>query len=219
MTTELYETPGDNVCALDGQLDQTCSAQCRDLDRKDYTHLLWTTLAEFPGILLTILSIERLGRKKTMALEFILLTIALCFLFDCTTNRTMLTIILFFIRGLASGVFQVSFNPNPKYVLYVMHWFLGCLCLHSRSLSNSSEVNRGRNLLRNGSFRSYIDSIHCSSLNEKLVSTCRGRVCLCGLIGRLFLSATTLWNARLRDVWSSRKNKCQPLLNDAIHHF
>ena len=49
MTTELFETPGDNVCFLDGQLEQTCSAQCRDLDRKDYTHLLWTTLAEFPG--------------------------------------------------------------------------------------------------------------------------------------------------------------------------
>ena len=89
-------------------LDQTCSAQCRDLDRKDYTHLLWTTLAEFPGILLTIVTIEKLGRKKTMALEFILLTIALCFLFNCSSNRFLLTIILFFVRGLASGVFQVN---------------------------------------------------------------------------------------------------------------
>ena len=108
MTTELFETPGDKVCTLlDGQLDQTCSAQCRDLDRKDYTHLLWTTLAEFPGIMLTIFTIERLGRKKTMALEFILLTIALCFLFNCSNNRLLLTVILFFVRGLASGVFQV----------------------------------------------------------------------------------------------------------------
>ena len=107
MTTELFETPGDNVCSLDGQLEQTCSAQCRDLDRKDYTHLLWTTLAEFPGILLTIVTIEKLGRKKTMALEFILLTCALCFLFNCSSNRTLLTVVLFFTRGLASGVFQV----------------------------------------------------------------------------------------------------------------
>ena len=107
MTTEMFETPGDNICQLDGQLEQTCSAQCRDLDRKDYTHLLWTTLAEFPGILLTIVIIERLGRKKTMAFEFILLTIALCFLFNCSSNRTLLTITLFFVRGLASGVFQV----------------------------------------------------------------------------------------------------------------
>ena len=28
---------------------QVCSAQCRELDRVDFTHLLWTTLAEFPG--------------------------------------------------------------------------------------------------------------------------------------------------------------------------
>ena len=108
MTTELFETPGDDICGLDGQLEVTCSAQCRDLDRKDYTHLLWTTLAEFPGILLTIVTIEKLGRKKTMALEFILLTIALCFLFNCTSNRVLLTTILFFVRALASGVFQVS---------------------------------------------------------------------------------------------------------------
>ena len=107
MTTELYETPGNNVCDLNGQLEQTCSAQCRDLDRKDYTHLLWTTLAEFPGLFFTIMIIEKLGRKKTMALEFILLTIALCFLFNCSSNRILLTIILFFVRGLASGVFQV----------------------------------------------------------------------------------------------------------------
>ena len=108
MTTELFETPGDQVCEfLDGQLEQTCSAQCRDLDRKDYTHLLWTTLAEFPGLLLTIVTIERLGRKKTMALEFFLLTIALCFLFNCSNNRILLTVTLFFARGLASSVFQV----------------------------------------------------------------------------------------------------------------
>jgi len=114
MTTELFETPGDNVCFLDGQLEQTCSAQCRDLDRKDYTHLLWTTLAEFPGILLTIVTIEKLGRKKTMALEFILLTIALCFLFDCSSNRVLLTTILFFVRGLASGVFQAAYVYTPE---------------------------------------------------------------------------------------------------------
>ena len=106
MTTELFETPGDDVCALDGQVS-TCSAQCRDLDRKDYTHLLWTTLAEFPGIMLTIVTIEYLGRKKTMALEFILLTIGLCFLFNCQSNRLLVTFIMFFVRGLASGVFQV----------------------------------------------------------------------------------------------------------------
>ena len=49
MTTELFESPGDDICALDGSLKLTCSAQCSPLDRVDYGHLLWTTLAEFPG--------------------------------------------------------------------------------------------------------------------------------------------------------------------------
>jgi hypothetical protein len=37
----------------------------------DYNHLLWTTLAEFPGILFSLFLIERIGRKHTMALEFL----------------------------------------------------------------------------------------------------------------------------------------------------
>lgn len=136
MTTELFETPGDNVCLLDGQLDQTCSAQCKDLDRKDYTHLLWTTLAEFPGIMLTIVTIEKLGRKKTMALEFLLLTIALCFLFNCSSSRIWLTVILFFVRGLASGVFQVLYNNDSSAPCEIRSnsFFLlhtGCVRLHS----------------------------------------------------------------------------------------
>ena len=122
MTTELFETPGDDVCALDGQVS-TCSAQCRDLDRKDYTHLLWTTLAEFPGIMLTIVTIEYLGRKKTMALEFVLLTIGLCFLFNCQSNRLLVTFIMFFVRGLASGVFQVC-----RYIFVVYKWSLHLVC-------------------------------------------------------------------------------------------
>lgn len=114
MTTELYETPGDDVCALNGQLEKTCSAQCRELDRVDYTHLLWTTLAEFPGIMITIMMIEKLGRKMTMASEFLLLTVALCFLFNCGSNRTLLTVMLFFIRVLASGVFQAAYVYTPE---------------------------------------------------------------------------------------------------------
>ena len=37
----------------------------------DYNHLLWTTLAEFPGIIFSLFLIERIGRKHTMALEFL----------------------------------------------------------------------------------------------------------------------------------------------------
>ena len=110
MTTELFETPGSHgVCTLDGALKVQCSAQCRQLDRLDYTHLLWTTLAEFPGIVLTVLLIDKIGRRKTMMAIMLLLCISLCFLFKCSLDRVFITVILFFIRGLASGVFQAAY--------------------------------------------------------------------------------------------------------------
>lgn len=45
---------------------------CHALATTDYMDLLWTTLAEFPGIFGTISVIERCGRKKTMAFQFLL---------------------------------------------------------------------------------------------------------------------------------------------------
>lgn len=51
--------------------------------------LLWTTLAEFPGIFATIAIIERFGRKKTMALQFLLF--AGCVLLLTSTNEYLFT--------------------------------------------------------------------------------------------------------------------------------
>jgi hypothetical protein len=47
-------------------------ASCTMLTVSDYVGLLWITLAEFPGILLTILVLDRIGRKKTMCIQFML---------------------------------------------------------------------------------------------------------------------------------------------------
>ena len=93
---------------------QTCSAQCSPLDRLDYGHLLWTTLAEFPGIMITIAMIERLGRRRTMALEFVLVACGLCVLLRCTGDRTLVTAALFLVRGAASGVFQAAYVYTPE---------------------------------------------------------------------------------------------------------
>ncbi|ETN79367.1 hypothetical protein NECAME_09865 [Necator americanus] len=58
---------------------------CHPLTRKDYFDLLSTTMAEFPGLIITVVIIEWFGRKKTMALEFAvfsLFTFALYFCLD-----------------------------------------------------------------------------------------------------------------------------------------
>lgn len=64
MSTELFG--GENKTVVPGGDD------CHPLATTDYIDLLWTTLAEFPGIFATIYIIERCGRKKTMAIQFLL---------------------------------------------------------------------------------------------------------------------------------------------------
>lgn len=75
MSTELFGGANKNVNPGD----------CHSLSTTDYMDLLWTTLAEFPGIFATIYIIERFGRKKTMAFQF--LCYAGCVLLITTTTE------------------------------------------------------------------------------------------------------------------------------------
>ena len=94
---------------------ENCSAGCRELTSADYTDLLWTTLAEFPGILVTLIVIEFLGRKKTMALEFFIFSISIfTLMITCISTRSILTVILFIARGIISGVFQAAYVYTPE---------------------------------------------------------------------------------------------------------
>ncbi|GLH03869.1 Organic cation transporter protein [Gryllus bimaculatus] len=138
MTTELFESSGTTHCStpFPGLLNssssnsqpfvgrvwaglglhpvQTCTADCRELTTHDYVDLLWTTLAEFPGIFATIFVIERFGRKGTMAVQFIVFAVCVCFLFICTENRIFLTTMLFLARGIIAGVFQAAYVYTPE---------------------------------------------------------------------------------------------------------
>ncbi|EFX74666.1 hypothetical protein DAPPUDRAFT_199755 [Daphnia pulex] len=94
---------------------EDCSAGCRVLTSADYTDLLWTTLAEFPGIVVTLVVIEFLGRKKTMALEFFVFSLSVFLIMVvCISNRAMLTVMLFVARGIISGVFQAAYVYTPE---------------------------------------------------------------------------------------------------------
>ena len=114
MSAELFESPGQLCSAATGALSQTCSAQCHPLRTSDYNHLLWTTLAEFPGILVSLLLIEKIGRKKTMALEFFLFTVTICLLLHCSASKAVTTAILFLARALGSGLFQTAYVYTPE---------------------------------------------------------------------------------------------------------
>lgn len=78
MSTEFFG--GENKTTVPGEPND-----CHPLATTDYMDLLWTTLAEFPGIFATIWVIERCGRKKTMAFQFVLF--ACCVLMLTTTQE------------------------------------------------------------------------------------------------------------------------------------
>ncbi|XP_034235778.1 synaptic vesicle 2-related protein [Thrips palmi] len=120
MTTELFEASA-NRCASDGgsfssQIKpvETCSADCKELTTTDYIDLLWTTLAEFPGIFATIFVIERFGRKRTMAVQFVIFAVCIYFLLICSAERSFLTAMLFMARGIIAGVFQAAYVYTPE---------------------------------------------------------------------------------------------------------
>uniref|UniRef100_H2ZS94 Synaptic vesicle 2-related protein n=2 Tax=Latimeria chalumnae TaxID=7897 RepID=H2ZS94_LATCH len=114
LTTELFQA-GD-VCSVSkgtkGKESQ-CSLECKYLTVTDYTDLLWTTLSEFPGVLVTLWIIDRLGRKKTMALSFFVFSFCSLLLFLCI-GRVALTVFLFIARAFISGGFQAAYVYTPE---------------------------------------------------------------------------------------------------------
>ncbi|XP_071789643.1 synaptic vesicle 2-related protein-like isoform X2 [Asterias amurensis] len=115
LSSELFSR-NDDCYGGDGSDENTLSAcfdECTTLDPSDYGSLLITTFAEFPGILVTLLMIEYLGRKKSMAIQFFLCSIFIFLLNMCTT-RFGLTVLLFAARAFISGGFQALYVYTPE---------------------------------------------------------------------------------------------------------
>ncbi|XP_022174430.1 synaptic vesicle 2-related protein [Myzus persicae] len=120
MSTGLFES-SNNIRTCSSNLDsgifktvQSCTAESHYLTTRDYIDLLWTTLAEFPGIFATIFVIDRFGRKITLVFQFTLFAITLFLLLQYAKNRVLLTITLFLARGIIAGVFQAVYVYTPE---------------------------------------------------------------------------------------------------------
>uniref|UniRef100_A0A4W6CQW9 SV2 related protein b n=1 Tax=Lates calcarifer TaxID=8187 RepID=A0A4W6CQW9_LATCA len=95
------------------KIEPSCSLECKYLTSADYKDLLWTTLAEFPGIFVILLAVECIGRKKSMGLSFFmfsLFTLPLC----ACIGRTALTVFIFIARAFISGGYQAVFLYTPE---------------------------------------------------------------------------------------------------------
>ena len=104
----------DPHCGIN-DFDKNTTDMCEgnQLDTSDYVEILWTTMAELPGILITLVIIEILGRKLTMSIEFIGCMIGFLLLFICGSD-TVIVIFLFITRASATGVYQAVYVYTPE---------------------------------------------------------------------------------------------------------
>lgn len=114
MTTQVLQQ-ADTAGNLCGEeiLSFSTDCGCELLTVGDYVGLLWTTFAEFPGIFFTMFCMERFGRKRTLAGEFLLVAASFSLMFLCT-HRSLMLFFIFMVRGFALGVFQGCFVYAPE---------------------------------------------------------------------------------------------------------
>ena len=114
LTTSLLQY--DPHCS--GGMDEdnsTNMTSCEDsqLDTGDYVKILWAAAAELPGLLITLVIIELIGRKITMAAEFVACMVGFLLLFICASD-IVLALFLFLIRAFTAGVFQAVYVYTPE---------------------------------------------------------------------------------------------------------
>ncbi|KAG7318543.1 hypothetical protein KOW79_018298 [Hemibagrus wyckioides] len=113
LTTELFQEGGACGQTNGSKTEPRCSLECKYLNSDDYKDLLWTTLSEFPGLLVTLWAIDRLGRRKTMALCFLVFSLCIVPLYACV-GRTSLTVLIFIARAFIAGGFQAAYVYTPE---------------------------------------------------------------------------------------------------------
>ena len=103
---------------------------CNPLTNQDYFEFLITTLAEVPGIIITIFVLEIIGRKLTFFSEFLICGGSFFVLFLCTPfDRALKTAALFLIRGCIAAVFLVTYLYTTE--VYPTHIRATALSIHS----------------------------------------------------------------------------------------
>ena len=112
---------------------QAITPLCHPLKPSDYLEYIITSTAELPGILITVIVVEIIGRKLTFAIQF--LSGGLFFiLFLCIPHEYVVkTGCLFVIRGCIAGAFVVSFlYTGEVYPTYIRARVLSVLSMSAR---------------------------------------------------------------------------------------
>ncbi|XP_065836694.1 synaptic vesicle 2-related protein-like isoform X2 [Oscarella lobularis] len=107
-------TDGTYLPCIDHKSIPMNSSQCQLLGIDDYIKLVWVNAADAPGILLAIPLIEKIGRRKTMAVEFFLTGASFFLFFICPISKDVLTAFVFLVRVLLNGSLCTLWVYTPE---------------------------------------------------------------------------------------------------------
>ncbi|GMR50742.1 hypothetical protein PMAYCL1PPCAC_20937, partial [Pristionchus mayeri] len=112
-TTKLFQST--DVChgGSEENVHNNHTSLCIPLRQEDYVDIIATSFSEVPGLILTFLLIERIGRKLTMSVQFLFFGIANYLLYFCM-SRTWIVSILFVARAFIAGAFQTAYVYTPE---------------------------------------------------------------------------------------------------------
>ena len=135
LTTAMFQS-GINSCSKITSLNSTApSSGCKKLTSADYKDFTTTTLAEFPGLLISLISIDKIGRKLCLAIQFGAASVAIGLLMVCT-SRTVLVVFIFIARALLASTFQAMFVYTAEvYPTNMRAVGMGCCSMFGRFAS------------------------------------------------------------------------------------
>uniref|UniRef100_A0A3Q3W6M4 Major facilitator superfamily (MFS) profile domain-containing protein n=1 Tax=Mola mola TaxID=94237 RepID=A0A3Q3W6M4_MOLML len=108
LTTEFLQSEDSCGLTQEARIEQTCSLQYKSLTSNDYKDILWTTLAEFPGLLLCMLGVDRIGRKKSMAVSYIISFLSFLPLYGCIGRYVSVNVSIFIARAFIYPQFHLA---------------------------------------------------------------------------------------------------------------
>ena len=108
-------TASTNATGLPNSIDYDPAAGCGTLfDDTFFAEIMIATVAEMPGLLASILLVDRMGRKKSQTLFFGMVTVVLCILALVPRSSGGDTFLLFLARGSSMAAFTIVFLYTPE---------------------------------------------------------------------------------------------------------
>lgn len=122
----------NNISIMNGS-KITNGTDCNNIfTNNDYLDILIVSFSEFPGLIVTVVSMEVLGRRLTLFFEFLIAGVASCLVLICF-SPVYDTILMFIVRMFISGAFQALYVYTPEvYPSHIRSTALGLCSFFAR---------------------------------------------------------------------------------------